>query len=229
MDTKKYLFVLICILSSYIITKPDASAQSQNKVSPGKNFNTYILPVSAIGLNIPYAIRLARSNNTSAMLKEHCFYYDSYYDFYYDRDKNLRLKINKKINNFGTVLNYSLVAVSVGCLWPELSTKNNILVNATLLGLQSTVWAFSKKDEITGTYPVSGISIVWSCLTGVILGKLYLMQDCPRSKSRLLVPLVLNSLGLIYYALKAPPMTTVAHGVGIAVGALISIPLFKYN
>ena len=221
MDTKKYLFVLICTLSSYIITKPDASAQSQNKVSPGKNFNSYILPVSAIGLNIPYAIRLARSNNTSAMLKEHCFYYD----FYYDRDKNLRLKIN----NFGTVLNYSLVAVSVGCLWPELSTKNNILVNATLLGLQSTMWAFSKKDEITGTYIASGISIVWSCLTGVILGKLYLMQDCPRSKSRLLVPLVLNSLGLIYYALKYPPITTVAHGVGIAVGALISIPLFKYN
>ena len=220
MDTKKYLFVLICTLSSYIITKPDASAQSQNKVSPGKNFNTYILPVSAIGLNIPYAIRLARSNNTSAMLKEHCFYYDSYYDFYYDRDKNLRLKINKKINNFGTVLNYSLVAVSVGCLWPELSTKNNILVNATLLGLQSTMWTF---------LDVKGISLVWSGLTGVILGKLYLMQDCPRSKSRLLVPLVLNSLGLIYYALKAPPITTVAHGVGIAVGALISIPLFKYN
>ena len=199
MDTKKYLFVLICTLSSYIITKPDASAQSQNKVSPGKNFNTYILPVSAIGLNIPYAIRLARSNNTSAMLKKHCFYNG---------------------DNLDIGLNYSLVAVSVGCLWPELSTKNNILVNATLLGLQSTMWTF---------LDVKGISLVWSGLTGVILGKLYLMQDCPRSKSRLLVPLVLNSLGLIYYALKAPPITTVAHGVGIAVGALISIPLFKYN
>ena len=77
---------------------------------------------------------------------------------------------------------------------PELSVKENILVNTTLLGIQTTAYACSN---------VQVFSLIWAGLTGIMLGNIFWSKPCGGSKQRLLLPIILNSIATTYYAYHA--------------------------
>ena len=192
---KKKLIKCVCLL--YVVFALNTYGGELKKRHSDNVFTRYILPTTAIVSHIPYMVYLSTVPNIGSKLNDN-FLYTSPVD---------------------TCINYLLCGISIGSLMPELSVKENILVNTTLLGIQTTTYALSN---------VQGVSLIWSGLTGIMLGKLFWGKPCGGSKRRLLLPIILNSIATTYYAYHAGQATTWAHLSGIAGGVLIGIPLF-YN
>ena len=163
--------------------------------APEKKWYTYTLATAAVLLNLPYMVKLATA----------------------EERKPLALLWGYPGSTQETIINHGLNVVSAACLWPDLSIGQNLAVNATLIGIQSCTYLFFPSAH--------GVSLIWSGLTGVMIGRL--LAPTPCTKLRLMVPIVLNSIACLYYAFQAPMLTTGAHLGGMTAGFLLSIPLFN--
>jgi len=195
---RKKLFCFFVWLQGIVGLSVHASpVSSNNYASTDNRFNKYVLTTSAILFNVPYVVSVLRAKAPREVIKK---------NFLYPSGKT------------ETWLNYGLMFTSIACLWPELSFLQNISVNATLFGIQTCMYTAAN---------VHGISLIWSGLTGIMIGRLLNKRDGDRV--HLWIPIILNSLVLAYYAATAPPITTIAHGCGVGLGLLISMPLFQGN
>lgn len=181
---KPFLYPFIAFL--VLCTTMSTTAQAASKIEWSRDKQ---LAIAAIGINVPYACYLIRSNNATQYLKNRLFY---------------------KGNTAESLLNHSLNVVSYVALGSEIPAKYLLLTGAIFVGLQTSTYTF---------FDAHGVSLVWSGLTGMLLHRLCIQKEV---KSHLLLATLLNSTALIYYAYKAPAITTIAHIGGVAAGIGIS-------
>ncbi|WP_419241750.1 hypothetical protein [Cardinium endosymbiont of Nabis limbatus] len=109
--------------------------------------------------------------------------------------------------------NHSLNLINFAALSSELPAKYLFLAGGIFLGLQTSTYLFCQSY---------GVSLVWSGLTGMLCHRLGIQKNV---KSHLLLAMLLNSITLVYYAYKAPAITTIAHLGGVAAGFSLSFLL----
>jgi hypothetical protein len=69
----------------------------------------------------------------------------------------------------------------------------------------------------------SGISIIWCAVAGWMIGCCLVRQKINNSKHTffLTIPLLLDAMGIVFYAFTAEGITTVAHVCAIALGIIM--------